>query len=278
MSDSSPLERKVAHASEILAELRRVLVAFSGGVDSSVLLKLAVDTLGREYALAVTAIGPLHPAWEKKQAQEIAELIGARHVFVEDPSCRQAEFLKNTAQRCYFCKKALLEQLLNLSNQQRLRAIVAGENSDDQFDYRPGFRAMQELGVRSPLKEAFISKAEVRLLAKQWNLPNFDLPSSPCLATRVAYGQPINTELLHQIEEAEDFLRIEGFKIVRVRVHGPLARIEVSPEDICRFFESGIRDRILARFKQIGFTYVSVDLAGYETGNLNKLVDTSARL
>lgn len=276
--DLNMLQKKVARAADKLRSLQSVLVAFSGGVDSSVLLKLAMQTLGRDNTLAVTAQGPLHPAWEKKQSQEIAQLIGSRHIFTSDHSCRVAEFVKNTAQRCYFCKKALLQDLQNLAEEHQLRAVVAGENADDQFDYRPGARAMSELGIRCPLKEAHITKAEVRLLARQWKLPNYDAPSSPCLATRIAYGQPITSELLAQIEQAEGLLLELGFKIVRVRVHGVVARIEVSPQEIQRFFDPALREQVLTRFRQLGFTYTSLDLAGYESGGLNKLIAPEDRL
>jgi uncharacterized protein len=276
--DLDALQGKVVRASDELKELRRVLVAFSGGVDSSVLLRLAVHTLGRENVLAVTAEGPLHPEWEKKQSQNIAQLIGAVHIFTQDHSCRVAEFVKNTAQRCYYCKKAMLEDLQNLAEEHQMRAIVAGENADDQFDYRPGARAMTELGIHCPLKNAHITKAEVRVLAKEWQLPNYDTPSSPCLATRVAYGQPITSELLSQIEQAESLLRELGFKIVRVRIHGAVARIEVCPSEINRFFEPSIREQVLIRFRELGFTYTSIDLAGYESGGLNKLIAPEERL
>jgi uncharacterized protein len=278
MERNEEIAKKVTHASEILAELRTVLVAFSGGVDSSVLLKLAVDTLGRENVVAATAVGSLHPAWEKQQSEEIARIIGVRQIFAGDPACRQETFVKNTAQRCYYCKKALLEQLQDLAEKHKLKAVVAGENADDEFDYRPGSRAMAELGIRCPLKEARITKAEIRLLAKRWSLPNFDAPSSPCLATRITYGQPITSELLSHIEQAELLLRELGFKIIRVRVHGPIARIEVSPEEIDRFFEATLRSRVLTRFRELGFTYTSVDLGGYESGALNKLIDPSTGL
>jgi pyridinium-3,5-biscarboxylic acid mononucleotide sulfurtransferase len=278
MNESSIFEHKVHRAAEILQELKRVLVAFSGGVDSSVLLKLAVDTLGGNNVLAVTAVGPLHPTWERQRAEEIAQLIGARHVFAEDPACRQSEFMKNTPQRCYFCKKALLEELANLAEEYRVKTIVAGENADDQFDYRPGCKAMMELGVRCPLKESHISKAEVRFLARRWNLPNYAAPASPCLVTRIPYGQPITTDLLRQIEQAEGYLHELGFEVARVRVHGPIARIEIHEDEISRFFEINTRSRVLAKFKDLGFTYTSVDLEGYQSGSLNKLVDTAAQV
>ncbi len=268
----STIEDKIAHASKFLKKLQRVLVAFSGGVDSSVLLKLAVDTLGNENVLAATAVGPLHPVWERKQSEDIVKIIGARQIFANDPACQQESFIKNTAQRCYFCKKAMMEQLLNLAEEHHIREIIAGENADDEFDYRPGSRAMAELGIHCPLKEARITKAEVRLLAKKWGLPNYDAPSSPCLATRITYGQPITSALLSQIEDAENYLRELGFKIIRVRVHGSLARIEVGPEEISRFFETELRRKVLTRFQELGFLYTSIDLAGYESGGLNKLI------
>jgi uncharacterized protein len=278
MSERSIFEHKVLRAAEILQELKKVLVAFSGGVDSSVLLKLAVDTLGGNNVVAVTAVGPLHPTSERKRAEEIAGLIGARHVFAEDPACRQSEFLKNTPQRCYFCKKALLEELVNLAEEYRVKTIVAGENADDQFDYYPGYKAMMELGVRCPLKEAHISKTEVRSLAQRWNLPNYAAPASPCLVTRVPYGQPITTDLLRQIEQAEGYLHELGFEVARVRVHGPNARIEIHEDEISRFFEATTRSQVLAKFKDLGFMYTSVDLEGYPSGSRNKLVDTAAQV
>jgi uncharacterized protein len=277
-SDLKILQTKVAKATDELRSLRSVLVAFSGGVDSSVLLKLAINAIGNENVLAVTAEGPLHPAWEKKQSQDIARLIGAQQIFTSDHSCKVAEFIKNTAQRCYYCKKALLEHLQNLADEHKIKAVIAGENADDQFDYRPGARAMSELGIRCPLKEAHITKAEVRILAREWNLPNFDAPSSPCLATRIAYGQAITSELLAQIEHAEEFLRELNFKVIRVRVHGAVARVEVSPSEIDRFFDPALRQQVLKRFHELGFTYTSIDLAGYESGGLNKLIAPEDRL
>jgi uncharacterized protein len=278
MEIHSTIEDKIAHASQFLKKLQRVLVAFSGGVDSSVLLKLAVDTLGKENVLAATAVGPLHPVWERKQSEDIVKIIGARQIFANDPACQQESFIKNTAQRCYFCKKAMMEQLLNLAEEHHIREIIAGENADDEFDYRPGSRAMAELGIHCPLKEARITKAEVRLLAKKWGLPNYDAPSSPCLATRITYGQPITSALLSQVEDAENYLRELGFKIIRVRVHGSLARIEVGPEEISRFFKTELRRKVLTRFQELGFLYTSIDLAGYESGGLNKLIQPTKNL
>jgi len=275
-NDKNNLEAKIRQAKIILSELKRVLVAFSGGVDSTVLLKLAVDTLGPSNVIAATATGPVHPSWERKRAEELARLIGVTHLLAEDPSSRQAEFLKNTPQRCYHCKKALLGQLDDLAREHGIRAIVAGENADDQFDYRPGHKAIQEMGVRCPLKEAKISKAQVRAMAKMWGLPNYDAPASPCLATRIPYGQPITTELLRQVEQAEDFLHELGFSVVRVRIHGPVARIEVGSEEISKMLDPNVRRQIVDRFRKLGFTYPALDLEGYQSGGLNKLIDPSA--
>ncbi len=278
MNEKDIFEHKVLRAREILRELKKVLVAFSGGVDSSVLLKLAVDTLGKENVLAVTALGPLHPAWDRKNGEEIARLIGAKHVLTEDPACRQPEFMKNTPHRCYFCKKALLAVLANLAEEYQLEAVVAGENADDQFDYHPGCMAMTELGIRCPLKEAHINQAEVRILAREWNLPNQSTPASPCLVTRIPYGQPITTDLLRQIEQAEGYLHELGFDLVRVRIHGPIARIELPEDEISKFLESNTREKVLKKFKSLGFTYTSLDLEGYQHGSLNKLIDTAVQV
>lgn len=275
MNDQANVEAKLARARDILQEAKRVLVAYSGGVDSTVLLKLAVDTLGKDNVLAVTAVGPVHPAWERHRAEEIARMIGIRHVLTDDPSCRQTEFLKNTPQRCYHCKKALIQQLLNLAEEHNLDRIVAGENADDQFDYRPGHKAMVELGVRCPLKEAHLSKSDVRVLARRWGLPNHAAPASPCLVTRIPYGQPITTDLLQTIDQAESFLRDRGFDVVRVRIHGPIARIEVGTDEIQRLLDPETRTAVLDRFKELGFTYTALDLEGYQSGGLNKLIDPS---
>jgi uncharacterized protein len=225
--------------------------------------------------VAVTAIGPVHPAWERKRAEDLARQIDVPHLLIEDLACKHAEFLKNTPQRCYHCKKSLLLQLRDLAEEHQLLAIVAGENADDQFDYRPGHKAMAEMGVRCPLKEAGISKAEVRVLAKKWGLSNYDAPASPCLVTRIPYGQPVTTELLHQIEQAEDYLHELGFSVVRVRIHGPVARIEVGSEEISKLLDADVRRQIVNRFRSLGFTYSSMDLEGYQSGGLNKLIDPS---
>jgi uncharacterized protein len=168
--------------------------------------------------------------------------------------------------------------LKEVAAEHRLNAIIAGENADDQLDYRPGSKAMLETGVRCPLKEAYITKKEIRELARGWGLPNYDAPPSPCLATRVAYGQSITSELLEQIDQAETFLHNLGFNVVRVRVHGPLARIEVGKNEISRFMDETLRNQVLEEFKGLGFHFTSLDLAGYEMGGLNKLIDTTAHL
>ncbi len=270
VSLSDPVEKKTIRARGILSGLGGVLVAFSGGVDSSVLLKLAIESLGKEKVLAVTAFGDLHPAQDKDRSSDIARLLGVRHIFCEDLSCRNQEFMRNTPQRCYHCKKILMNNLKVIAKENNLETIVAGENADDQLDYRPGHQALVELGIRCPLKEAHLTKKEVRLIAKGMGLPNYADPASPCLATRFPYGQHITTGLLKQIDQAESYLRELGFPVVRVRVHGQIARIEVREEDIYPMSEPAMRKRISEKFKDIGFTYTCVDLTGYEMGSLNK--------
>jgi len=268
---SAELNRKVAEAREILRGYGRVAVAFSGGVDSSVLLRLALDALGRENVLAVTAAGPIYPRFELGRARTIAETLGARHRVVESVVHRRDEFIRNTPQRCYHCKKCVMGEVLALARAEGA-SVVAGENVDDGLDYRPGHRALQELGVHTPLREAGLTKADIRSLAREWGLPNWNDPATPCLATRIPYGQPIEPPLLRQIDEGEEFLRGLGFRVARLRVHGPVARIEVGSDEVARCLEPEVRRRIVETMRGLGFEYVTVDLEGYRLGSLNRVL------
>lgn len=273
MGDSpTALEAKVQRASQHLRELGRVAVAFSGGVDSSVLLKLAADVLGPDNVLAVTATGPIFPADQAVQAEHILRSIPVKHVTLAAHVHKNSEFIKNTAQRCYHCKIALMSSLQVMAQRLGFGVVIAGENADDGLDYRPGHRALVELKIHCPLKEARLTKAEVRQLARRWGLPNWSQPPTPCLATRIPYGQHISTELLGHIDEAETFIRSLGFDLVRIRIHGPVARVEVQEDRIADCFAPDTREKIVAKLKEVGFTYVTVDLEGYQSGSLNKLL------
>ncbi len=270
------IESKVARAQRLLSDLGSVLVAFSGGVDSSVLLKLSSDTLGNDKVLAVTAVGALYPSYQRGMARETADLLSVRHVEVSPDIHKRRDVIKNTPRRCYFCKKHLLSEVLLMADREGLNAVVAGENADEGLDYRPGHEALREMHIRCPLKEAHLSKADIYELADRWDLPSKNQPPSPCLATRVAYGQMLSTELLLQIDDAENFIRSLGFSTVRVRVHGPIARIELAADQIARCMDDTIREDIAAKFKELGFTYTAVDLLGYTYGRLNKVLATAA--
>ncbi len=265
-------EEKIFAVKNSLRSLGRIIVAFSGGVDSSVLLKLSVESVGKENVIAVTATGDMYPSQEKARAKRIASLIGINHIFCENPAVRNPEFLANTNLRCYHCKKAVMGYLKTLAAQRGFDAVVAGENADDVSDYRPGHKAIEELGIVCPLKDAGLTKAEIRTMARDSGLPNWNAPAGPCLVTRIAYGQVIDLKLLRKIDEGEMFLRDLGFDIVRLRVHDKVVRIEVPPAEIRKLIQGDLRERIMRKLKELGFTYVSVDLTGYRMGSLNEML------
>jgi uncharacterized protein len=275
---TDPLHAKLERLREILRALGRVAVAFSGGVDSVFVLKVAVDTLGRENVLAVTGDSPSIPQRDREEAKRLAESFGVEHLLIDPGEFGSAEYLANPANRCYFCKDALYERIKPLLAQRGLRAILSGTNADDLGDYRPGLTAAKEHAVREPCAEAGLTKADIRALSAEMGLPTADKPASPCLSSRVPYGEPITPEKLRMIDRAETFLREElGVSECRVRHHGGLARIEVPARWIERLAAPAVRDRIDAAFREIGYQYVALDLRGFRSGSLNEVIPLNVK-
>ena len=266
------IKDKYNHLKEIFQSMGRVVVAFSGGVDSTFLLKVAKDTLGDSNVLAVTALSPLYPERERTGAKRVAQEMGVRHVLIESNELEIEGFSKNPPNRCYICKKELFEKLGNLARQEGIPFIVEGSTRDDDRDHRPGRKAIQELGIRSPLKEASLMKEEVRELSKALDLSTWDKASFACLASRFPYGEEITLEGLRMVDGAEAFLFSLGFKQVRVRHYQNLARIEVYPEEISRLMNGSLRERVVSGLKEIGYRYVTLDLQGFRSGSMNEVL------
>ncbi len=258
---------------DLLRSYGRVAVAFSAGLDSTVVAKAARLACG-DRAVAVTSVTPAVPELERQQASELAELIGIRHVFIESGEFQNPNYLRNSFDRCFFCKSELYTEIQRRAVELGVDVIVNGANVDDQGDYRPGMEAAEKFAVRSPLIEAGLTKDEVRQLARHWNLPIWDKPASPCLASRIAYGVEVTPDRVRRVDQAEQFLKqLLGLRELRVRHEAnELARVELPREAIPQLFEDGLYRHVAAHLRSLGFKYVTVDLDGFRSGSLNAVV------
>jgi pyridinium-3,5-biscarboxylic acid mononucleotide sulfurtransferase len=269
---SEATQEKYGALRGILTEMGSLVIGFSGGVDSSLLLKIAVDTLGNG-ALAMIGRSATYPTREFEEALALARKIGARYEIVQTEETDDLKFRENPPDRCYYCKTELFGKLREIAQREQIAWIADGTITDDLGDFRPGMRARTEGDVRSPLLEAGFSKADVRELSKHLDLPTWDKPSFACLSSRFPYGTPILPENLTRVDEAESFLRDNGFRRFRVRFHdSSTARIEVDASEIGRLVQEPLRSQLIIRFKQLGFTYVTIDLQGYRTGAMNEVL------
>jgi uncharacterized protein len=262
------LDEKYEALLDLIAKRERAAVAFSGGVDSSFLCHAAAAALGNR-AIAVTVVSPMLPKSEIEAAAAVARQLGIEHILVEEPEIDE-EVAANPKERCYFCKKIEFGRILGAAKERGITTVFDGSNQDDLADYRPGLTALAELDIVSPLREAGLTKAEIRELSRRFGLPTWDKPAFACLASRIPYGERIDREKLSRIEKAEDTLRNFGFRQFRVRSHEKIARIEVAPEERRRFFDEQVLDTISQSLKSHGFLYVAFELEGYTMGNMNR--------
>lgn len=272
------LQRKLTALESYISQWPRVIVAFSGGVDSSLVLRTAIEALGTENVLAVTVVSPLMPQRDQGTAAMVAAGMGARRRIVETDELQEEAIAANPPNRCFYCKSNTFGLLTAIAREEGYRAVLDGTNRSDCSDYRPGMAAIRGFDtVHSPLLECGLDKQEVRRLARQLGLPNWNLPAQACLASRIPYGVPLTLDKLEQIARAEAVLAEFGLDNVRVRHHGQIARIEVAPEELEKVLKTELLQEISRRIKACGFTYAALDLDGYRTGSLNEVLASTDR-
>ena len=272
--NSASLEEQYQRLLKLIAAHGSVAVAFSGGVDSSLLCKAARDAVG-DRAVAITLVSPMMPSSDRTSADEIAKQVGIRHIILEDDAIEEP-VAANPVDRCYFCKKIEFGRIAETARAHGISVVLDGSNLDDEGDYRPGLKALAEQGVHSPLREAGLRKADVRALSRELGLPTWDKPAAACLGSRVPYGERITLQKLSAIDRAEQALLRHGFRHCRVRHHGDIARIEVAPEERHHFFNTELLDALSAEIKAAGYRYVCMELEGYRMGSLNRVLTTPA--
>ncbi len=263
------IEQKFERLKELLKGMGSVAIAFSGGVDSTFLLKVAHMVL-QDKAIGITVYSAIHPKWEVESAKELAKLIGVKHIVLDVDVFSDENIILNPPERCYYCKLTVFSLIKETAKLYGIYHVADGSNADDTGDYRPGMKALKELGILSPLMEVGLKKSEIRELSKELGLPTWNKPALACLATRIPYNTRITERALSMIEKGEDFLRSLGFTQVRLRHLDSLAKIEVLPEDMFKLLE--LRDTIIEKLRSIGYTYITLDLEGYNTGSMNRLI------
>lgn len=272
MVSESSVDMKFERLLGIIREMERVAVAFSAGVDSTFLLKAAVEAVGPQNVVAVTGRSDSLAQAEFEQSIELARQMGVEHVFLETQEFSDPNYLANPTNRCYFCKSDLFKHVNRFAAERGIAAVLTGVNHDDQSDWRPGIQAGAEQNVRAPLAEAGLTKEDVRILSKRMGLPTHDKPASPCLSSRIQYGEQITAEKLSQIDRSERFLRSLGFRECRVRHHNNLARIEVPADEIERLSSPQIRVKVDAALREYGYSYVTIDARGFRSGSMNEVI------
>ena len=263
------INKKLDNLKSRLLELESVAIAYSGGVDSNFLLKVAKDTLG-DKVIAVTLHAMMHSDREIEEAINYAKEFQVNHIVVNIDNFKVEKFIENNIDRCYHCKREVFNTVKEVAKKHNIKYVLDGTNLDDLGDFRPGLKALEELNIISPLKESKLTKEDIRILSKEMNLNTYNKPAFACLATRIPYGTKITKDLLKKIEKSEEYLVSIGFKQFRVRAHNDIARIEVGKDEIHKFFNKDLLNKTDKKLKEIGFKYVTLDMAGYEMGSMNK--------